>query len=546
MRIQVLFAAVTFAAGVFSGSGCGGETAQSGPQRDAGAGSDSGLTPADGGADGGTMDDGAQDAGKDTGADAGTNKDGGPADAGNVDAPRLDPAATIAEVALYQGVKTSLGGSGGPVAQRNASVVAGRESLVRVFVDPGGSAGRQVSCEVVVKSGASKSVFSGTASISGASTDGSLSSTCNVTVPGTSVSADAAISARLVSANAAVVPAGSAHPARFPADGSYLDLDAGPSGGPIRLVLVPMKYDTDGSGRLPDTGPQVLGMIERLFTTAYPADRLEITVRDALPWSEEPTWGGGVDFNKLNQLMADTKERDGAESGAYYFGMIRPAATFAEYCAWVCVAGQGWVVDDPSDGAIRAASGVAFDADQAAWTCAHEVGHLHGRYHAPCSTMDSDGSYPYSGGKIGVWGWDRSSNVLYSPDQYTDFMGYCEDQWVSDYTWNGLFKRIQAVNALPPPPAGPGRAVRFLDVMPDGSHRWGMTVSLRTPPRGTPLAVDLLDDTGARAGTTIAALFRHAHGGGVTLLVDARLPGTGHLVFGGAPGVPAVRIPVEH
>ncbi|MBI5526015.1 MAG: hypothetical protein HY897_06740 [Deltaproteobacteria bacterium] len=413
-----------------SGGGETGEDARGGGGgEDARDNSDSGrIDTGDG--DGGTHSDGGSDAGQaDSGiqADSG-GRDGGPADAGPRDAgsgdsgvvddsPRLVQGLTIREVAFFQAVKVSLGKGGVAVQDRNAAVVAGREALVRVYFDLGsGWKSQSVTAEAVVDTGGKREVFTATLSPSAPSVEESLSSTFNVRVPGGKVAPGAAISVRLTAANGVPTPSGIASDARFPADGSYLGLDARSTGGPIDLVLVPMRYDTDGSGRLPDTGPHVLQTIERLLTTVYPADGVAITVRDPLPWNEDLTWSGGVDFNKLNQYIADIKEQDGAPSGSYYYGMIKPKGTFGEYCSWACVTGQGWVVDDPADGAIRAASGVAFDVDQTAWTCAHETGHLHGRYHAPCSTVDSDQNYPYSGGKIGVWGWDGPSNLLYSPD----------------------------------------------------------------------------------------------------------------------------------
>src|SRR5690606_2916438 len=34
------------------------------------------------------------------------------------------------------------------------------------------------------------------------------------------------------------------------------------------------------------------------------------------------------------------------------------------------------------------------------------------------------------------------------PPDTTDFMGYCDEQWVSDYTWSALFERTIAVSPL--------------------------------------------------------------------------------------------------
>ena len=47
-----------------------------------------------------------------------------------------------------------------------------------------------------------------------------------------------------------------------------------------------------------------------------------------------------------------------------------------------------------------------------------------------------DPNFPYSGGGIGVWGYDFFGNTLKDPRDYVDVMGYCEWVWVSDYYFN--------------------------------------------------------------------------------------------------------------
>jgi hypothetical protein len=69
---------------------------------------------------------------------------------------------------------------------------------------------------------------------------------------------------------------------------------------------------------------------------------------------------------------------------------------------------------------------------------AHEEGHNFNRQHSPCGgAADPDPNYPYPGGLIGVPGWDvfASSNNLKTATTYTDIMGYCSTQWISDYVY---------------------------------------------------------------------------------------------------------------
>ena len=130
---------------------------------------------------------------------------------------------------------------------------------------------------------------------------------------------------------------------------------------------------------------------------------------------------------------------------ATYVGVVNPTYSSG-------IAGIGWV-----------GQAVALSWDKAgsrAGVVAHEVGHTFGRSHAPCgSVASSDPNYPtsgdYAGGHIGVTGWDAfaSSNNLKAAGTYTDIMGYCNQQWVSDYTYAGVLSYRKAHPSVAPPPA---------------------------------------------------------------------------------------------
>ncbi|MGQ0649690.1 MAG: hypothetical protein ACT4P7_19220, partial [Gemmatimonadaceae bacterium] len=68
----------------------------------------------------------------------------------------------------------------------------------------------------------------------------------------------------------------------------------------------------------------------------------------------------------------------------------------------------------------------------------HELGHNFGRMHAPCGGAGGpDPGYPYTGGTIGVYGYDLASSALKAPT-VTDLMGYCSSNWISDYTYTAV------------------------------------------------------------------------------------------------------------
>jgi hypothetical protein len=95
----------------------------------------------------------------------------------------------------------------------------------------------------------------------------------------------------------------------------------------------------------------------------------------------------------------------------------------------------------------------------------HEVGHALDRHHAPCSSgcsvspADPDLNYPQYGSfrsdSIGVFGFDPSSNTVFSPSAFSDFMAYFFPQWVSAYTYNGLRGSSFHATGGPSPGASP-------------------------------------------------------------------------------------------
>jgi hypothetical protein len=79
-------------------------------------------------------------------------------------------------------------------------------------------------------------------------------------------------------------------------------------------------------------------------------------------------------------------------------------------------------------------------------TTAHELGHNLGRRHSPCDGAPSpDPFYPYGGGVTGVVGHDvrgwmagRAATAVVQPANFGDIMGYCAQNWISDYTYRSV------------------------------------------------------------------------------------------------------------
>lgn len=73
-------------------------------------------------------------------------------------------------------------------------------------------------------------------------------------------------------------------------------------------------------------------------------------------------------------------------------------------------------------------------------TIAHELGHNFGLFHAPCGNPGAvDPAFPEANGSIGAWGYDFESGSLV-PETYSDLMGYCGEQWISDYHFSSALR----------------------------------------------------------------------------------------------------------
>jgi hypothetical protein len=147
--------------------------------------------------------------------------------------------------------------------------------------------------------------------------------------------------------------------------------------------------------------------------------------------------------------------------------------------------------------------GVGFADRESAQTMAHELGHNHGRNHAPCvpnggSISGVDPNYPFPDGRTGVIGYDARTKVLLSADKGTDLMGYCSNVWLSEYTYGGITDRVALVNGNTTQALNttPRRTWRVL-LLGSNDPRWGMPITRPSLPEGEAVTANILDAKGA-------------------------------------------------
>ncbi|HET9954998.1 MAG TPA: hypothetical protein VFQ61_10865 [Polyangiaceae bacterium] len=401
---------------------------------------------------------------------------------------------TLSQVDVFQSVRVRVMNAGQAVAAaaRNTDVVAGREAMFRLFATVGsGWVARNISGRVLVENNGQVDVFYTKKSLAGSSQEGTLDSTIQVKVPKEKITTATRYQVELVECGGA--PGGAVQSPKFPATSST-PLEARTTG-VVKVRVIPL---TSGSNK-PDTSEAALQIYRDEVMAIYPVTDVQITVGDSLSVADPKDW-----TTMLDQVRAKRRQ-DAPAADIYYYGLLKPTNTLREYCGSGCTAGIGYVVTQGSgsqQAAQRAALGLGFSDNASAETMAHEVGHNHGRSHAPCvqggTISGVDAAFPQKDGTIGVYGWDLRKSALIPPT-YTDMMGYCSKQWISDYTYKGILNRVASLNTT----AMASEVVRseliqpyrVLLIEPKGA-RWGIPISEPALPSGEPELADLLDATG--------------------------------------------------
>ncbi|HEY6559180.1 MAG TPA: M66 family metalloprotease [Polyangiaceae bacterium] len=391
-------------------------------------------------------------------------------------------------MALYQAVKIPV--AAGQLAiepgARVADVIEGRDALLRVFVDVGADwRPRTLTAHVTIRDGAAVESISDTKLLSTSSAEPDVESTFQVTLPAERVRSSARYAVEIKECEPA---SGIPVTPRVPVSGDNA-LGARHTG-VLKVHILPIALGS----RLPNTSDSGLEPYRKLLRAMYPITDVHFSVGSPIETPHPINWS-----TMLDQVRAQ-RQSDAPPDAVYYYGLVRPTDSLAEYCAYGCTTGMGYLAEATQPSA-RAAVGLGFGDEESTTTLAHELGHNHGRRHSPCSmggsVKDVDASYPYEEGYVGVWGYDPRSHTLLHPWWATDVMGYCKYKWVSDYTYAALTERIALVNSAANviEDEAPILGWRVALLEPNGA-RWGVPISPPTAPFGAPETAAVLDASG--------------------------------------------------
>ena len=415
---------------------------------------------------------------------------------------------TITEVAVYQGPKCVIMSNG--VAQTcDVPLINGRDALVRVFyqADPT-MVGQTVLGRLTIDAAHTYDVGVDLVAVS---TEANIGSTANFVVPGEAVNQFLAyqvgllVEGNLVNDNPV---------ARFPAVGLQPVTVEGVIN-TFRVILAPFAYCADGSCRVPNLGPAEVEAYRQRFLQLYPVTNVEVTLRDA------ETWNGtispdGSGWQEVGIRLSGFRSADQESADVYYYAIFNPAPSLGTFCGMGCLLGVTLLNSSPpaeGNAQLRFALGVGFD-EVGKDTAAHELGHAHGLEHVNCGQgldpQSIDNNYPHNTNSVGVWSWDIVNEALIDPDTKTDIMGYCDDQWISDYHYNKLYDRSAWVNLPRWHVPGQERSYRIVAVNGDGGGTINSRVT-RTSHAIRGQAVQVLTHSAQGAQTVTGQAFHWDH-----------------------------------
>lgn len=302
------------------------------------------------------------------------------------------------------------------------ALVAGRDALLRVFVLANGPNTATPDVRVRIFDGAtllqSATITAPEPGVRTTMAEGTLSSTWNLLVPGVNIRPTTRV---LVDLDPGLtLPDTDRSDNTWPVNGiaHLVNARTVPT---FTVRFVPIVTGTLTGDVTTANRASFLSSVQRMFplNTVVSDVRAPFTSTATTIQSDD---GNGQWRTVLSEINA-LRTLDGAPSTMHYYGVLKVSYTSG-------VAGYGFVPGRAAIGWDYLPSG-----DRVA---AHEWGHNFSRDHAPCGTF-GDASYPYAGGVINFWGWNSLSNTLVSPTA-TDVMGYCSNQWISDYNWSAIMQ----------------------------------------------------------------------------------------------------------
>jgi hypothetical protein len=235
---------------------------------------------------------------------------------------------------------------------------------------------------------------------------------------------------------------------------------------PLRLKVIGVRFTYPYQGSLWTSEPRDRDyeLLKSWLMRAFPVAMVEfdhVASESLSPWP-----AGGLECVDVNAMLAEIRDDDmqqGADPRTHYYGMVY---NVSGYFMRGCSSGTPTLPD-----ASVVASGPTgdyrypwdHDGSYGDWYGGHELSHTLGRPHVgACGAYPKDNNYPYKDYKDGgfISGSDGATAGLDVGDpthslhaaalpgtEWTDVMSYCDNEWLSTYTYRALLERLRAEDA---------------------------------------------------------------------------------------------------
>lgn len=227
----------------------------------------------------------------------------------------------------------------------------------------------------------------------------------------------------------------------------------------IRVLGISYPFGTPSQTRIPSALD--FGLVNSWLQRAYPvpfvlSSQAIIAATPAAPF----------DCGQINAQVAAIRALDmgvGADNRTHYYGLVSDAGFFMRGCAAVPPSPDPTAIGSGPTGS--ATWGWDADGSYGDWYTGHELGHTFGRQHPGfCGETRDDLAYPFPAGQLAnadnaFVGFDVGDPVFGLPmtalpgTQWHDVMTYCNRQWLSSYTYQGIRSRLVAEDAFSPGPS---------------------------------------------------------------------------------------------
>ena len=236
---------------------------------------------------------------------------------------------------------------------------------------------------------------------------------------------------------------------------------------PLRVRLISLRYRTDGApnGHVPRSLD--VSLFRSWLGRAYPVSRV-IFSQATVDTNIRPPFGANTS-NRTNAQLTTIRRLDvsnGTDQRTHYYGMVYDARDFF-------MRGSASALPDTPDPTAVASGptgdpegGWDTDGSYGDWYGGHELAHTFGRLHPGfCDgNTDDDAEFPFTDGQLSnsnaaFVGFDVGDASLGIPmralpgQQWHDVMTYCDQQWMSSYTYDAIRLRLLDEDALGPTPA---------------------------------------------------------------------------------------------